>query len=251
MKHELNYKEYIDRYLQGEMGPDEKIWFEKEIDGNLSLKDEIRLRTQVDLVLADRELLELKSQLDLIHHEIFVVSEKGKGTISKIYRQIYASAGVMVLMALLFTLYLSNRNFTSNKLLARFYEPANPTASYRSSATEQNELQKAMDFYKNHEYQSAIALFETILEKDSSKLGLNLYSGISHMEIKEYSQANDRFNKILANQPNPFVESAKWYLGMCYLMTDEREKAADQFETLANTKGFYQNDAKRILKRIK
>jgi tetratricopeptide (TPR) repeat protein len=251
MKHDLNYKEYIDRYLQGEMAPDEKNWFEKEIEGNLSLKQEIRLRKQVDIVLADNNLMELKAQLDLIHNEIFVVSEKGKGTIRKIYRRIYASAGALVIVSILFSVYLSSRNFSNSKLIEDFYKPASASLNFRSANEGQDQLTKAMDFYKGHKYQQAIELFETILKQDSTKIGLNLYSGISHMEIKEYDIASDRFQKIILNQPNPFVESAKWYLGMSYLMTDKRNKAAEQFEVLASTKGFYQNDAQKILKRIK
>lgn len=82
-------------------------------------------------------------------------------------------------------------------------------------------------------------------------MGLNLYSGISHMEIKEFQKANERFQIIIDNKPNPFVESATWYLGMCYLMTDEREKALEKFSILAKNKGFYQTDAQKIIKHLK
>jgi hypothetical protein len=34
-------------------------------------------------------------------------------------------------------------------------------------------------------------------------------------------------------------------------MADKREKAASQFEKLSKVDGFYQKDAKKILKRIK
>jgi len=70
------------------------------------------------------------------------------------------------------------------------------------------------------------------------------------MELEKYSDANKKSQNILDNKPNAFVESATWYLGMCYILIDERDKAADQFEILANREGYYQNNAKNILKRI-
>jgi tetratricopeptide (TPR) repeat protein len=251
MRQDINYSEYIERYLQGEMGPDEKLWFEKEIEGDIKIQDEIKLRKQINFVLSDRDLIDLKSQLEQIHLEIDEVTEKGRLAIRKIYRRVYYTTGALFMLAIGLTLYIYNRDFTNSKILDEYYQPASASANFRSSGSFQDQLTKAMDLYKEKEFKQAIALFEKILAQDSTKIGINLYSGISHMEVKEYNKANEKFQRILQNQPNPFVESAKWYLGMCYIMTNKRDKAAEQFETLAYTNGFYQRDARRILRRIK
>lgn len=251
MKQEIDYTEFIERYIQGEMSPEEHNWFEKEIEGNLSLKDEINLRKQVDSVLSDKDLIDLKMQLDQIHQEIFEVTEKGKGAIRKIYRRVYLTASALAVFAIAFSVYMANRNFTGDKLVELYYQPAQTTMSFRSADPSQDILSRAMDLYNAKDYIRAIEVFEMLLHEDQSQIGLNLYSGISHMEIEQFDEANKRFKKILANQPNPFVESANWYLGMCYIMTNDRDKAATQFELLANTDGYYQDNAKKILKRIK
>lgn len=251
MRQDLNYNEYIERYLQGEMRPDEKLWFEKEIEGDIHLQDEIKLRKQVNMVLSDRDLIELKSQLEQIHLEINEVTKKGKVAIRKIYSRVYYATGVLVIFAIALTLHLYNRDFSNSKIIDEYYLPASAAANFRSADSFNDQLSAAMSYYKEKEYEQAIALFEKILAQDSTKIGINLYSGISHMEIQEYNKANERFQRIIHNQPNPFVESAKWYLGMCYIMTNNRDKAADQFENLASTEGYYQRDAQRILRRIK
>lgn len=251
MKQEIDYTEFIERYIQGEMSPEEHNWFEKEIEGNLSLKDEIDLRKQVDSVLSDKDLIDLKMQLDQIHQEIFEVTEKGKGAISKLYRRVYLTASALAIFAIAFTVYLANRNFTNDKLVELYYQPAQTTMSFRSADPSIDILSQALELYNEKDYISAIEVFEMLLEEDQSQVGLNLYSGISHMEIEQFDEANKKFKKVLANQPNPFVESANWYLGMCYIMTNERAKAATQFELLANADGYYQDNAKKILNRIK
>ncbi len=251
MKQDLEYTVFIERFLRGEMSPEELNWFEKEIEGNQQLRNEIELHKKIDLVLSDKELIELKNQLDLIHQEIEEVTENGHGAIRKIYRRVYYSAAALVVGVLIFTLYLTNRNFTTQKLLDRFYEPDVASVTFRGTDSNKDLLAKAMDLYNNKEYGQAIEIFETILQEDKSKIGLNLYSGISHMEIQKYSAANERFRRIIDNKPNPFVESATWYLGMCYLFTENTDKALEQFETLVNTDGYYRRDAKRIIRRMK
>jgi tetratricopeptide (TPR) repeat protein len=251
MKQDFDYSRFIERFLQGDMTPDEKIWFEKEIEGNSALKNEIDFRRQVDSVLSDKDLIELKAQLDQIHQEIYEVTERGKGTIRKIYQRVYFAAGSLVIFALLFTMYLSNRNLSNDRLLELYYQPAKVSMNFRASAPGQDKLAQAMQLYQGKQYAKAIALFENIIKNDASSVGVNLYSGISYMELKQYSKANQKFQNILKNRPNPFVESATWYLGMCYIETNDRDKAAQQFAALANKGGFYQHDAKSILKHIK
>ena len=70
------------------------------------------------------------------------------------------------------------------------------------------------------------------------------------MEIKRYNDANKSFRKIIDGNYILYLEQAEWYLAFCYLMTDNREKAREQFTLIENRKGYYQDKAKRILKRI-
>lgn len=251
MKQDFDYNEYIERYLHEEMSPEEKVWFEKELEGNLSLKSEVNIRKQVDLVLADKDLIDLKIQLNQIHKEIYEATEQSRTIVRRIYKKVLVGTVAIAVLSISFVYYLSNRNYSNEKLVEVYYQPAQTSINFRSADPEKGILTEAMSLYNNKEYKKAIRLFEEILEKDNSKLGINLYSGISHMEVKEYSKANERFQNILDEKPNPFVESANWYLGLCYIMTNDRDKAYKVFDKLADQKGFYQKDAKRILKRIK
>ena len=50
---------------------------------------------------------------------------------------------------------------------------------------------------------------------------------------------------------NLFIEQANWYIGLCYLKTNENKKAFDTFKYLANKNGFYRSNALSILQKIK
>jgi len=107
-----------------------------------------------------------------------------------------------------------------------------------------------MHYYEIGDYVQALHGFETVLRSDSTRIGLNLYSGISQMEIKRYKEAKTSFHRIMDDNYILYMEQAEWYLAFCYLMTDNREKAEEQFERIADQKGYYKHKARKILKKI-
>ena len=78
----------------------------------------------------------------------------------------------------------------------------------------------------------------------------NFYSGISNIQIQEYLKANKNFIRVLEHKNNLFVEQSEWYLGICYLMTNERNKAKVTFDSIAKGKSFYRTKAKEILNKL-
>lgn len=250
MTHEIDYTEFIDRYLENDMSLEERVWFEKELAGSSSLQQEVDFQRKVNAVLSDKESLELKVQLEQIHSEIAETTQKGERTLKSVYRYSVSAVGVLGLVVLSVFFYMSNKDYSSNELLGLYYQPVNTPASYRAVTETDNVLNKAINYYEEKEYDHAIKLFESVLKNDPNMIGINLYSGISHMEINEYAIANERFQTIIAQDPNPFVESATWYLGLCYLFTNEREKAKSIFSSLAENEGYYKKDAMKILKRL-
>jgi TolA-binding protein len=71
------------------------------------------------------------------------------------------------------------------------------------------------------------------------------------MEINEYAKANENFKRIIDHKANAFIESAEWYLGLCYLKTGDINKATEIFQTIAVSEGYYKKEARKVLKRIK
>jgi hypothetical protein len=82
-------------------------------------------------------------------------------------------------------------------------------------------------------------------------MGISLYSGISHMEIEQYNQAREKFQKIINHQDNLFVENAQWYLGFLYLHTGQNLEARNHFKDIALSDGSFNKEAKKIMRSIK
>jgi tetratricopeptide (TPR) repeat protein len=253
MKQEINYSRYVDRYLDGVMSASEKNWFEKELIDNNELQSEVDMQNMIGKVLADQETIQLQAQLDEIYQKTYRPWRNNIILSNLKKKPVYIITG-LVACAILFTIIILGsikKSSSSAALYAEYYQPAEINMNFRTAEDlVDSDLRSAMSFYENKEYSKAIVLFEKILESDNSRIGLNLYSGISRMEIQQYAEANTNFKRIIDHKANAFLESAEWYLGLCYLMTDDNDKAKEVFNKIASSNGYYRRDAKRILKKI-
>ncbi|MBK8884836.1 MAG: hypothetical protein IPN67_21525 [Bacteroidales bacterium] len=81
----IDFSHFIEKYIAGEMGEDEKQWFEKELEGNANLRAEVDLRKKTDLVLKNQNIITLRNKLSVIennvvklklvlplHHDLFI-----------------------------------------------------------------------------------------------------------------------------------------------------------------------------------
>jgi tetratricopeptide (TPR) repeat protein len=254
MKHEMNYSMYVDRYLDGVMSVDEQFWFEKELQHDADLREEVKLQRDVQKMLAEKEVLDLETELDAIYKQTYQPWRKSISTIPKNiknslnkYTIVAASIAVLIITSLIFI----GRSSSSNAdIYNAYFQPADISMSFRAGTGIDSDLRAAMTFYENKEYTKAIQLFEQVLAEDNSRIGLNLYSGISHMEIDEYAEANKSFKKVIDHKANAFIESAEWYLGLCYLKTDDNDRAIMVFEQIVDRDGYFKKDARKIIKKL-
>jgi len=252
MKQEMNYSEYVDRYLDNVMSKEERIWFEKELEGNLKLQNEVKLQKNLQAAITDSETMALKKQLNLIHDQVYKPWTVKVSKFSMKKATVIVS-GIAVAFALVALFLISQKNKPSSAdLYAQYFKPAEIGMSFRTSGNAvSNELRTAMMLYESKRFDEAIVMFEQILEKDNSRVGLNLYSGISHLEVNQYDEANIRFKRIIDHKSNAFIESAEWYLGLCYLLKEDEENAVEVFKKIVDKKGYYAKDAKKILNKLK
>lgn len=253
MKQEINYSRYVDRYLEGVMSAGEKAWFEKELKDNAELQEEIRLQKKINIVISDQETFKLQAQLDDIYLKTYRPWPKSINIpkLKKSTLTVVSGIAAVLILALFVFQGIIKKSSSSATIYAQYYQPADINMSFRTAEDiVDSDLRLAMMYYESKQFSKAIVHFENILSLDSSRIGLNLYSGISRMEIEEYAEANKSFKRIIDHQANAFIESAEWYLGLCYIMTDESGKAREIFHKIASSDGYYRKEAKRILKKL-
>jgi len=245
-------KHLVSRYLDGELSPSELSRFEEALIKDPELQEELDLYRDVDVALEDTDVLDLRAQLDELHEELSPQLEKASRskTTKRVLR--YAVAASVAVIISLGTYGLFFKKVSNNKIVSQFYKPYDVTLVNRSANEDvSNVLSEALYMYETQKYEEAIALFNKVLEVNPGMIASNLYAGISYFELQEYKNADASLTKIIEHNDNLYIEQAQWYLGFCYLMMNEKEKAKLQFKKLEKSEGYYSDEAEKILKRIK
>ena len=155
--------------------------------------------------------------------------------------------GVIILIRSLFP------SSDPNRLYNRFYTPLNLVSEVtRASAnvTANLNLEAAIGYYKEGDYQRAMDGFSNLAPDGIPEGNILFFKGITSLAVKEFYEASSLLYKA-AISDGDFSKEAQWYLGLAYLKTGEKEKAAECFQKLSLMPGYYKESAGQILRRLK
>lgn len=138
------------------------------------------------------------------------------------------------------------------KLFNSYYEPfaAMSTMTRSIDNDESNIYSLAIESYKSGDFQKAADGFSSVLEQDPSIISSKFFLGLSQLAIKNYDGAVNLLSAA-ANNSGEYGKEARWYLGLAYLKTSDKEKAIECFTILAGSDGFYRERSEKILRRLK
>jgi tetratricopeptide (TPR) repeat protein len=245
----IDFTDFIERFNSGEMNEAEKLWFLKELDGNESLKKEVALSKKTDEVLEKQDVISLRNKLSDIElrRKSHVLVKKSQ---ARTYIKYAAIISVVIFIGTISI--ISQRTMSSEDVFNRYYKVYEPAASQRSSQSGTDaDYAMALEFFNTHDYGKAAILFNKVVERNPKDMQSTLLNGMSNFENSQYPEAKRSFGKVIDNNNNLYIDQAEWYLAMCYLKTDEKEKAIHQLEAIKNEDGIYKDDAKKILKKLK
>ncbi len=247
------YTKIIDRYLDGEMDGEELTSFENELDLNPELRKELKLHREIKIALGEKEIIDLRGQLKGIHRSIFEPKKEmsfSKRMVTSSITHVAAASIVILLSIAIFSNLFTGNISVNDRLFDKYYERYEPL-NVRSGSYEINEMyRKALVAYHNENFENALILFEDVLNYDQTRMEANIMSGVSNMELSEYKKASSSFRKVLDHKNNLFIEDAQWYLGFCYLKTENTNKAIDQFTKIATSTSSRKEKARKILRKI-
>jgi len=164
----------------------------------------------------------------------------------------YASLAAAALIGVFILIRTLLPSSDTSKLFNAYYKPFDAvspvTRSINSNATEN--FGAAIESYRTGNYQKAAIGFAELLQQDQFVVSSQFFLGLSQLAINNYDQAINLL-AATANNTGEYGKEAKWYLGLAYLKTANKQKAAECFEYLASTGGFYRERSEKILRRLK
>jgi hypothetical protein len=236
----------IEDFLDGNLiGKELSIFIsQKELDKELA--KEIELRFEVNELIKDNGFFELREKLELQRNESYVNSSiiKFRKDLFKTWHFAAASFALILVVGGLWYI-LSNKPYSTEKLVSKYYKPAHPLLQVRSAEIKSDDaLATAFKYYKDNDFNSALKYFNSLENQMTAKF----YSGVCFIELEQYDDAIESFTAVINDNDNLFVEQANWYLGLIYLMDNQKNKAIEQFEKISKDENYYTSQAKEILK---
>jgi hypothetical protein len=244
----LKHSASVEQYLANEMAPAERAAFKKELKSNTELAAELKLAQSIDSALGRTDVIELRQKLILAINAGRTVKEEVPLVKMNSRKWWYAAASLLAFCALAATLYLQTNHTVSNEsLFSQYYNADNIVDQTRGDEN----IVEAVIKFQQKDFNMASKLFKRILDKDDTNIAVWFYYGISNIETKNYDNSIKAFNTIISQNDNLYIEHAEWFLGLCYLKNNQKDKAVDQFVVVAsNPDNFHRQEAKNILEKL-
>jgi len=174
-----------------------------------------------------------------------------KGISRKLYiRYISLSAAAITAVILLIRTLLPSSDHEN--LFTSYYKPFDAVSPVTRNVNSDLNIafSSAISNYKKGDYKSASDGLETVLKMDPSSSSAEFFLGLSQLELGSYDIAVKHLLTI-AGGSGDYSKEARWYLGLIYLKTGNRQKASECFESLVKSNGYYHDRSVKILRRLK
>ncbi|MGE5393212.1 MAG: tetratricopeptide repeat protein [Candidatus Saccharibacteria bacterium] len=244
--------EEIEGYLYNELSEQQLALFEDELIHNKHLYSEVDLVKGIDQAIQENDIMQLRNNLMNIAEENNNKKQKEQSITGRLwYRRTAISVAAACIILLLGVTGIMR--YTSDDNIYRTYYSRYETAgiSRSSSSISDETFAKALQKYNKEDYESALKLLQEVLSKDQNNVAGHFYSAVSLQELGRYNNAIKEYEIVVADKDNLFMEQAQWYIGLCYLQTNDEKKAIQQFKKIADGKGYYQEKAVAILRKMK
>jgi hypothetical protein len=244
--------EELESYINNELSNEELASFEAELTSNQRLMDEIGLIKNIDLALSETDVMQLRNNLQNIASEIASNKQTERSFAGKFKakRIVLSTVAASLILMLGITGIMSRQS--QDDIYQKFYTKYEATGIVRSANLTANKtLSEALQKFENQDYNAALNLFTEVIARDQNNMVGHFYTGITLQETGKYQNAIKEYETVIIDKDNLFTEQAEWYIGLCYLQTNENKKAYKQFKKIAKNEGFYQQKAQSILNKIK
>lgn len=228
--------EQIEKYLQDELGHDEKVAFEEKIESNPNLKEDVEWTKRS---IQGIENIGVRETIQAIHYE-------NKSDNQRKLRFLVVGMAASILFFLCFW-FLIRTPQSNEELFVEYFEPYPDAISIRNSA--ENENLGGLIFYTSGDYKKAIEAFEKIDNKGKYEVDIQFYRGLSYMATGSFTEPIKIFSDLL-QQNTKYDPQVRWYLALSYLMQND-SVSATRFLNEIKPDNFKYKEAQSLLTKVK
>jgi len=244
----------IEAFLDDHLSESEKASFMEELSENEDLRAAVNLERELRASLSEPDVIQMRKTLNEIPQEEYTLDRKIIIPVHKMRRNFVKAATVAAIFVFVagISILMQNSGGTGRDLLSDFLQPPQSLTTFRSAERVPSvDLQTAFRFYNQSDYLNALVYFRKVVENESSNQMARFYSGVSYQGLNRFENAVIEYNRVVQDNDNIFVEQAEWYRAMCYLKLGKKETALAQLTGIIEKEGFYERNAKLLLRKYK
>lgn len=136
-----------------------------------------------------------------------------------------------------------------DKVTTQTTSPTRATVAGKKDATPAEIGDKALNYYKNGDYKSALGELEDLLKKEPSNMKAIYYSGMANKYLGRESKALDFYNKIPAG--NAYYENAQWEKAQILKSQKKIDQAILALQEVVKFNGSLKTRAENLIKELK
>lgn len=241
----MDKMEMLDSYLDGKLTAEEMKTFEAVMARDEVLYREFKLHQDMSRALLNDKADDFRKLLDKAH-----LRYEKRDRRPLFYKM--AAAFIVFLAVGGIVMLLSHRSSPTKDLADKYYQTYQPLNGVRSEDPKQDKiLSTAFQAYDKGDYFTSARNFETLLKLNPNNNQVRFYLAVSYMENKSETNAIRLLQEIIDSRDVYYLSQSEWYLGICYLWLGRKDEAILPFERLAKKKGFYQQQAQKMLDELK
>ncbi|PRX57203.1 tetratricopeptide repeat protein [Flagellimonas meridianipacifica] len=228
----------IEAYLSDSLDPTSKLEFEESLRRDPGLQEALEKHRTLHESMSNMDAVDFRKKLIKIEGELSDVKTKRlKGS----WFNWQVAATVLVIISLgAFFLY---QNATQEQLLFDTYFTVYPLDDV-VRGNEEAHVKLAYENYAKEDYEGAIPALEKLIAETPGKHHLRMYLGNAYLKQGEVQKALGEF-KQLTKVP-AYEEQANWYMALCYLKIDDKDKTILLLKDLIAYDGIYKSKAKDL-----
>lgn len=250
----------IEEYIDGELKGDLLNEFMSELNENTDLLAEVTLRKNVNEAIGEKDIFSLRDKLNSARKssestEVKSIIPDKSIQIFNNWKRIVAAAVILLGISGIYNVVFNSIDNTYNSYYISPKQSTERSAVIAESITsdELNYLNEANYFYNSGNYEKAIEYYDLALNNKDKEGDFvsHFYKGASLQNISRFNEAIPEYNKVIKQGDNLYLEEAEWNKSLCYLKIGNKDLAKHQLEAIINRNGYYKEDAKVILRRLK
>jgi tetratricopeptide (TPR) repeat protein len=183
---------------------------------------------------------ELKEELRALEEKLSRKEKGGKGVVW------WIGVAASLLIAVVFVM-VFRKDQSAPPLYLAYYKPyPNVSMPSERGENERSARAEAFQFYERGDYAAATQRFEAIEPKD---MAAYFYLASAYMANEQIDKATTNFEKCLTSE-NVFTVPARWYLALCYVYKDDKERSQELLKAIVSHNDAYSTKAADLLREI-